>query len=154
MLLGVPKRGFGSHPCRVVSSSYQKIVHCYADYAPHVVDHDWLRRCRSTSGLGIEHPMGPRQHQPRRAPVRESSPRMSTRWLLTPLVAQPAERTQEAHETGDMKLGRRKPTETQSVQQLSRALEPGHSENAENLSCGDCPSRALLSDLLRHRQAF
>ena len=29
MLLGVPKRGFGSHPCRVVSSSYQKMVHCH-----------------------------------------------------------------------------------------------------------------------------
>jgi len=29
LLLGVPKRGFGSHACRVVSSSYQKMVHCY-----------------------------------------------------------------------------------------------------------------------------
>ena len=29
MLLGVPKRGFGSHPCRVVSSSYQKTVYCH-----------------------------------------------------------------------------------------------------------------------------
>src|SRR5271154_2748845 len=27
--LGVPKRRFGSHPCRVVSSSYQKMVHCH-----------------------------------------------------------------------------------------------------------------------------
>jgi hypothetical protein len=46
-------------------------------------------------------------------------------------VAQPAEETPEVPQTGDMKLGRRKPTETQSVQQLSQALEPGHSENAE-----------------------
>src|SRR5258708_40276378 len=53
-----------------------------------------------------------------------------------------------------MKLGRRKPSETQSVQELSQALEPGHSENAENLSGGDLPIRSLLSDLLRDRQAF
>jgi hypothetical protein len=69
-------------------------------------------------------------------------------------VAQPAEETPEVPQTGDMKLGRRKPTETQSVQQLSQALEPGHSENAENLSGGDRPIRSLLSDLLRDRQPF
>jgi hypothetical protein len=28
LFLGVPKRDFGSHPWRVVSSSYQKMVHC------------------------------------------------------------------------------------------------------------------------------
>src|SRR5260370_10742500 len=28
-LLRVPKRGLGSHPCRVVSSSYQKTVYCH-----------------------------------------------------------------------------------------------------------------------------
>ena len=27
--LGNDERGFGSHPCRVVSSSYQKMVHCH-----------------------------------------------------------------------------------------------------------------------------
>ena len=69
--------------------------------------------------------------------------------LLTPIVAQPTERTQEAPETGDMKLGRRKPTEIQSLQLLSQALEPGHSESAKNLSGGDWPIRSLLSDLLR-----
>src|SRR5260370_19841607 len=31
LLLGVPKRGFGSHPCRAVSSSYQKMVHCHGN---------------------------------------------------------------------------------------------------------------------------
>jgi hypothetical protein len=69
--------------------------------------------------------------------------------LLTPIVAQPTERTQEAPETGDMKLGRRKPTEIQPVQLLSRALEPGHSESAKNLSGGDWPIRWPLSNLLR-----
>jgi len=53
-----------------------------------------------------------------------------------------------------MKLGRRKPIETQSVQQVSQALEPGHSENAENLSGGDWLIRSLLSELLRDRQVF
>jgi hypothetical protein len=64
-------------------------------------------------------------------------------------VAQPTERTQEGPETGNMKLGRRKPTEIQSVQLLSQALEPGHSESAKNVSGGDWPIRSLLSDLLR-----
>jgi hypothetical protein len=64
--------------------------------------------------------------------------------LLTPIAAQPAERTREAPETGDMKLGRRKPTGAQSVQQLCQALKPGHSGKAENLSGGDWPIRSLL----------
>jgi hypothetical protein len=29
LLLRVPNRGSGSHPCRVVSISYQKMVHCH-----------------------------------------------------------------------------------------------------------------------------
>ena len=29
LLLGVPKRGFGSHPCRAVSNSYQITVYCH-----------------------------------------------------------------------------------------------------------------------------
>src|SRR6266478_1338247 len=33
MLLGVPKRGFGSHPCRVVSISYQITVSVTAEVA-------------------------------------------------------------------------------------------------------------------------
>jgi MerR HTH family regulatory protein len=33
LLLRVPKRGFGSHPCRVVSSSYQKMVPVTAEVA-------------------------------------------------------------------------------------------------------------------------
>ena len=52
-----PRKGLGFH----------------ADYAPHM----WCimtgcGRCRSTSGLGIEHPMGIRERQPSRAPVRLS----------------------------------------------------------------------------------
>ena len=50
--LGVPKRGLDSHPCRVVSNSYQKIVHYHVrgrEFESRRPRHSFQRICADLS---------------------------------------------------------------------------------------------------------